>query len=517
MNKFIKNSVMLMATIALFLLGIIGVSAAPQQITLGPATQTGRYIAGVGFSYKKTTDGKFLYCIDMNKDTAQNTTASLISSPAVNGGTYYILKNGYPEKSITGDTDKDYYITQTAIWWYLDETTGSHNLGDMFKHSGSDDYGLRSKVKSLVDAGVQHKNDAIPSEVATEIALSASSNSMTLSNGYYVSESIGVSKLTNTNTYTVKLTNAPDGTIISKNGGMESNYTGAFSLKNNETFRVKIPSQKVTDTSLSIKIDASASGAWQYTLNAYKPAVASMQSIVLLDKVKSDACTSMTLEIASSKVSVLKIDTNTKQPLAGAVLVLKDATGKEITRWTSTVNAHVIRNLSNGDYTVEEISAPTGYRLNKNVAKFTISDSRRDIRVNFENAPEKIVVNISKVDQQTKNQLAGAVLVIKNARGEIVYKFETKTTPESITDLEYGTYTVEELSAPEGYIKSNNVVTFTIDKDHLSHQIVIENAKEVIVPDTANPASMLFIMLGIAITGFGISYIKKNGQKRFSK
>ena len=204
MNKFIKNSVMLMATIALFLLGIIGVSAAPQQITLGPATQTGRYIAGVGFSYKKTTDGKFLYCIDMNKDTAQNTTASLISSPAVNGGTYYILKNGYPEKSITGDTDKDYYITQTAIWWYLDETTGSHNLGDMFKHSGSDDYGLRSKVKSLVDAGVQHKNDAIPSEVATEIALSASSNSMTLSNGYYVSESIGVSKLTNTNTYTVK-------------------------------------------------------------------------------------------------------------------------------------------------------------------------------------------------------------------------------------------------------------------------------------------------------------------------
>ena len=518
MNKIVKKSLMLVTTIAIFLLGIIGVSAAPQQITLGPATKTGRYIAGVQFSYKKTTDGKFLYCIDMNRDTAQNVTANLITNTqAVNGGSYYILKNAYPEKSITGDADKDYYITQTAIWWYLDETTGSSNLGDMFKRSGSDDYGLRSKVKSLVDAGVQHKNDPIPTEAATEIALSASSTSMSLSNGYYVSESIGVSKLTNTNTYTIKLVNAPEGTLVSRNGGSDNNYTGPFSLKNNETFRVKIPSSKVSDTSMNIKVEASASGAQSYTLNAYKPTDDNMQSIILLDKVKTDASTSMTLDIVSSKVSVLKIDTNTKQPLAGALLVLKDVNGKEITRWTSTVNAHVIRNLSNGDYTVEELSAPTGYRLNKNVAKFTISDSRRDIRVNFENAPEKIVVSISKVDQATKNQIAGAVLVIKNASGEIIYKFESKNTPETITDIEYGTYTVEELSAPEGYIKSNNVVTFTVDKDHLSHQIIIENAKEVIVPDTANPASMIFIMIGIAMIGYGVSYVKKNGQKRFNK
>ena len=112
---------------------------------------------------------------------------------------------------------------------------------------------------------------------------------------------------------------------------------------------------------------------------------------------------------------------------------------------------------------------------------------------------------------------AGAVIVIKNSKGEIVYKFESKTTAEIITDLEYGTYTVEELSAPEGYIKSNNVASFTIDKDHLSHQIVIENTKETIVPDTANASSMILLMIGIVITGFGISYVRKNGQKKFSK
>ena len=518
MKRIVKNSLMLVAAIAMFLTGFIGVSAAPQQISLGDAPKTGQYIAGVSFHYKKTTDGKYLYCIDMARDTARNVKANLIqNTAAVNGGTYYILRNGYPEKSITGDADKDYYITQTAVWWYLDETTGSHNLGDMFKKTGSDDYGLRSKVKALVDAGLSHRNDAIPAETTTEIALNASSTSMTLNNGYYISESIGVSKLTNTDKYTIKLTGAPEGTIISKNDGSSYNYTGPVSLNKNETFRIKVAASKVSNTSMSIKIDASAAGSSIYTLNAYKPVDNNMQSIILLDKVKTDACTSMTLDIASSKVSVLKVDTNTKQPLAGAVLVVKDASGKEITRWTSTVNAHVIRNLANGNYTVEEISAPTGYRLNKNVAKFTITDTKRDIRIDFENAPEKIVVNISKVDQQTKNQLAGAVIVIKNSKGEIVYKFESKTTAEIITDLEYGTYTVEELSAPEGYIKSNNVVTFTIDKDHLSHQIIVENAKEVIVPDTANATSMILIMIGIVITGFGISYIKKNGQKRFNK
>ena len=517
MNRIVKKSLMVFAIVGLFLTNLMSVKAAPQQISLGDAPKTGMYIAGVSFHYKKTTDGKYLYCIDMAKDTARNVKANLISSSAVNGGTYYILKNGYPEKSITGDKDKDYYITQTAVWWYLDETTGSSNLGQQFKKTGEDKYGLRSKVKALVDAGLQHRNDQIPAEAATEIALKASSTSMSLSNGYYVSDSIGVSKLTNTNTYTVSLDNVPEGTVISKNGASDFTYTGEFTLSKNDSIRVKIPSAKVKDTAMKIKVNAKAAGGQVYTLNAYKPEVSSMQSVVLLDKTSSSASTSMTLDIVSSKVSILKVDTNTKQPLAGAVLVLKDSNGKEITKWTSTVNAHVIRNLSNGTYTVEEESAPNGYRLNKNKASFTISDDKRDIRIDFENAPEKVVVSISKIDSATKDQIAGAVIVVKDCKGEVVYKFDSKTTAEVITDLEYGTYTVEELSAPEGYIKSNNVASFTIDKDHLSHQIVIENTKETIVPDTANASSMILLMIGIVITGFGISYVRKNGQKKFSK
>ena len=60
------------------------------------------------------------------------------------------MVNGYPNKSFTGDRLKDYYITQTALWWYLDDTAGGTNLGNSFKTNGSDPYNLRPYIKDLV-------------------------------------------------------------------------------------------------------------------------------------------------------------------------------------------------------------------------------------------------------------------------------------------------------------------------------------------------------------------------------
>ena len=54
---------------------------------------------------------------------------------------------------------------------------------------------------------------------------------------------------------------------------------------------------------------------------------------------------------------------------------------------------------------------------------------------------------------------------------------------------------------------------FTIDDEHMTHQIVFVNAKEVYVPDTASTASTVLIILGIGIIGLGISYIIKNEKK----
>ena len=127
---------------------------------------------------------------------------------------------------------------------------------------------------------------------------------------------------------------------------------------------------------------------------------------------------------------------------------------------------------------------------------------------------ETPVISIKKVDQDTQQALAGAILVIKNSKGEIVYKFETTKSPEIITEIvDYDTYTVEELSAPEGYMKSDRTVSFTIDENHLSHQIIFENTKEVYVPNTANTSSIIMVILGILITGAGIKFVYSNRKK----
>lgn len=520
MKKIVNKYFAVFIIIVLTITSIINVNAAAETIQLGNPGKTGAYIAGVSFSYKTTTSGQDLFCLDMHRNTAKNITAKLVkNSKYINGGLLYILKNGYPEKSITGNKDKDYYITQTAVWWYLDETTGSKNLGTSFKSTGSDDYGLRKHVKALVDGGIAHKNDSIEAK-SPKLEISADSLSLTLlptaavvgQKKYYSSEDIKAKVAENISSYNVTLESAPSGTVIEKSDGTTFNYTKEFTVKTNETFRVMIESATLIDTDLSIKVKAKAEGVTNYRAYEYQPTDSKMQNVALLEKTKENAESSLTLVLSTTKVSFVKIDSKTKQPIAGAKLVLKDEKENEITSWVSTQNAHVIRNLSNGTYIIEEVEAPTGYALNKNTVKFTITDNNKDIKVSFENAPKNVVVNILKVDEETNKPLAGATLVIKNKSGEIVYKFVTTEEQETITDLENGTYTVEEISPPTGYMKSDRVVEFTIDDEHQSHQITFKNTKEVDVPDTAAVSPLLMMILGIVITGVGIRYISKNGK-----
>ena len=500
--KRIKRTLFSILAIIMIGLTALTVNAASQTIQLGNARKiTTPYIGGVTFSTKQTTDGKYLYCVDMHHDTAENTSATLVKE--MDRGIAEIIRNGYPYKSITGNAEKDYYITQTAVWWYLDETTGSSNLGDQFKKDGSDVYGMRSKVKELVNLGKQYRNASQP-ESAFEI--STSDNALALKGDYYVSQPIRISKISNISEYSVVVENAPEGTlVVDKDGNKIERFT------KDTVFYVKVPAKSVEKTDVNFKFTAKAV-AYTYRVYEYKPSNSNMQNIALLEKVKTVIPSSINFNIDSTRVSITKIDSKTKNPIEGAKLVLKDSNGKVITSWVSTTSSHVIRNLANGTYTIEETEAPKGYVINKKETTFTINDSNRNINIKIENAPKSTVVSIKKVDAATQTALAGAVIVIKNAAGEEVKRFVSTTDATVFTDLEYGTYTVYEEYAPEGYIKSDKEYTFTLDENNMSYQVIIENTKETIVPNTST-TSILFTIIGIAILASGLGYVYKNGQK----
>ena len=501
MKKSIKKTILsVLVALLVFVSTATATYAVPQTITLGGTETLEGYVSGVKFTTKTTKDGGYLYCLDMKKKTAKDTTATLKGQR--DAGVAYIIANGYPSKSITGDRLKDYYITQTAVWWYLDDTTGSSNLSQKFKTTGSDPHNIRPIIKNLVEKAKTAKANGY---AQTKLTITTSNKDMSLFDGYYVSSEITASS-SNISTYTVTLSNAPSGTKVVSTSGVEKTTFNA-----GEKFIIKVPGSKVTGTELDIKVTAKATG---YVTKAYEytPVNDTMQPVALIETETQNVSSTITLSIDNSKVTIIKVDKSTNQPLAGAKLVVKDSAGNTITGWTSTTNGHVIRNLKPGTYTVTETSAPKGYKLNTTPVSFTITASNQNVTVKVYNEPKETVVNILKVDNETQKPLAGATLVVRKADGTEVVRFTSTTEPYVLTNLEDGTYTVEEIAAPAGYILSSEKKTFTIDDNHLSHQITFGNNPEVKVPDTAS-SSLIFTLLGIVIISTGIGFVYKNGKK----
>ena len=106
-------------------------------------------------------------------------------------------------------------------------------------------------------------------------------------------------------------------------------------------------------------------------------------------------------------VKINKIDSETKQPLKGATLIIKDSKGNDVISFISGNQSYVLENLASGKYTVSELSAPEGYELSKETMEFTVGTDAKDITVNFLNTKKKVEtrVEISKQDASTKEEL----------------------------------------------------------------------------------------------------------------
>lgn len=85
------------------------------------------------------------------------------------------------------------------------------------------------------------------------------------------------------------------------------------------------------------------------------------------------------------EVSCLLQDKDNKENISGALLIVKDETGKEVARWTTTKEAYKLK-LNSGKYTLEEASAPTGYMLQNEKIEFLVnSDKTGDSEVTMFN------------------------------------------------------------------------------------------------------------------------------------
>lgn len=586
---------------------------ASSSIQLGGATALPGYIAGVRYNIKTVKNGGYAYCTNIHKSVAHDVQANLVGT--MDAGVAYIMENGYPNKSFTGDMKKDFYITQGAIWWYLDDTAGTNNLGNGYKSTGSDNYNLRQYVIQLVNGAKSARNAGY---ARPTLNLTVDNTTMNLSSDkkYYVSNVINANAQNITDKYTVRLTSAPTGTIITNVNGVKQTKFAP-----NESFKIKVPAGSIeAGKTVTVNVEA---GAYRKFSKAYKyqPVNSSMQPVTILqpftyvvtstikltatkippakpsvkiikvDKATGKAVSGATLVIKNSKgkivktfksvasgnkftdlpagkytvqeikapagyelnskpvsftlpndnstqvvkvynerkkksVIINKIDKSTGNNIAGATLVVKDSNKKIIKKFVSTIQGYEIKNLANGTYTVEEIKAPAGYKLNSEPVSFKISDNTTtSVSVSVYNEPISPIVTINKVDSVTLENIQGAEILVTNEKGEEVARFTSTTDSYVLKDLAYGTYTVQEVKAPEGYFLNEEKQTFIIDANHLSAQITIkdipktcenggidEDECSVDVPDTGNNPTFLSL-LGLAIISLGVGYVYKNNKK----
>ena len=162
-------------------------------------------------------------------------------------------------------------------------------------------------------------------------------------------------------------------------------------------------------------------------------------------------------------IRISKVDSEKNTRVSGAVIDVFDQ-NKELVKEITTTNSYVdIPDLYYGKYTIVEKTAPTGYnKIDKEIEVTIDKKSPLIIEVKVSNDPLKSIA-IAAINSDDNYMFAGARLTIRNSNGDVIKEITTDSVRTVISNLTYGTYTIGEEEAPEGYERISEPITFTID------------------------------------------------------
>ncbi len=321
---------------------------------------------------KHTADGKYVYCIDYMLKRPDGKTYTKVSATA-DKGIAYIVNMGYNNK-----TETDYFITQSALWLYLDDTNGMQDykngtvdaIRQAVYSASNNNNQVALKIRQLVSDAKAAKTIEKP---YINIKNKNISFQLTSDKKGYVSNVIEID--TNLSDYTVRFENAPEGLLYSKN---------------NNKLMVYIPADKYNEVDANFNINVSGVGT-EYETYIYKASDSKYQPVAVpyTNNITVEDNVNVRLNVETTIVSISKQDITTKKELPGATLVLKDSKGNVIETWVSTDEPHIIYNLPVGKYTLSETKAPEGYELSTETITFEI----------IENGVKKSVIMYNRVEE----------------------------------------------------------------------------------------------------------------------
>lgn len=460
-KKIIAIVISVLATVALIFLGLKLFGGKSNLETQKKSIDTSQFPAtlstvvegealgsmSTAFFHHKYTDKYSVICTQFRKTTPAGHSCKIYTGSSQWGSPTSAAIAAIVDYATSGKNGKitnmnKYYYAELGINQFLWEQNGSDP--DSSQKLGN--IGNSSEVQELVAIA---KKASAKANTTFNVTLSPASPKLTKSGDYYISDTITVKDSGGyLDDYTVSLSGV--------SGAETTNKTAT-------SFKVRIPVANVK-TGSAVTLTVKVTGKKSYKIAAKYDCGSSYQTVTpsyTVQETKTDTA-SVNLSISRTKITIGKVDGNGNN-IAGAVLNLKSADGTYNKDFTTTTNPIVIDDLPYGTYTLSETKAPSGYIKSNETKTLVLSEKTLNLTGTITN--EKNGFTISKRSKSTSNEIAGAVLQITDANGKVIDKWTTTNTKKSFSGYAVGTYYLEEVQAPAGYVKFTGKIKFIVGAD----------------------------------------------------
>ena len=223
----------------------------------------------------------------------------------------------------------------------------------------------------------------------------------------------------------------------------------------------------------------------------------------------------LVFENEPTTVEITKTDLTGGKEIPGCELKLLDEEGNVVEEWTSTEEAHVIKELVVGKkYTLVETKPADGYVTAESI-EFVVENTAEVQKHQMMDDVTK--VQISKQDIAGK-ELPGAKLTILDEKGNVVESWTSTNEAHYIEMLPIGKYILREEAAPAGYLIANDVEFEVKDTGEVQHVVMVDEAEPTVPSDTPKTgdermAEIWFLLLAASAVGIVVTCVIRRKRK----